>query len=237
MSGLAAAQKPGHGVPAYTRYVNRWAGRRLAAAAHVIGLTPNVVTVLSGAVSMVAIGAVALVRPSGALAVLVAGGLLLGYALDSADGQLARLRGGGSASGEWLDHVVDSVRLPALHVAIVVGLHRFTDLPEAYLLVPLGYLVVSTVRFFANMLTEQLLTPAEGRTAAPGATREASRRSLVRSLVLLPSDYGTLCALLVMYGWPRAFAWAYGLLFAVNALWLGLTLFRRYTDVARLAPS
>lgn len=37
---LAGAQKPSHGVPAYTRDVNRPLGRRLAALSHAANLTP-----------------------------------------------------------------------------------------------------------------------------------------------------------------------------------------------------
>ena len=49
---LASAQKPGAGVPAYLRWVNRPLGRRAAAAAYVPGLTPNAVTLLSGVCSL-----------------------------------------------------------------------------------------------------------------------------------------------------------------------------------------
>jgi phosphatidylglycerophosphate synthase len=43
--------------------------------------------------------------------------LVLGYALDAADGQLARLRGGGSSLGEWLDHMIDSAKVVGPHLA------------------------------------------------------------------------------------------------------------------------
>ena len=50
--------------------------------------------------------------------------LILGYALDSADGQLARLLGGGTPEGEWLDHVIDSAKLATIHLAVLVSLYR-----------------------------------------------------------------------------------------------------------------
>ena len=42
-SALNAAQKPGMGVPAYTRWVNRRLGRYAAAAAYALRWTPNAV--------------------------------------------------------------------------------------------------------------------------------------------------------------------------------------------------
>src|SRR5829696_6747744 len=92
---LAGAQKPAaFGSPAYSRFVNRRIGRYLAAAAFELRLTPNQVTAFSALCSLAGIVAIATVRPSWWLGVGVALALALGYALDSADGQLARLRGG-----------------------------------------------------------------------------------------------------------------------------------------------
>lgn len=242
ITALGAAQKPGHGVPAYTRYVNRSWGRRLAAVSYLAGMTPNQVTVISGLVSGVGIVALAVLEPGPLSAGLVTLSLLLGYALDSADGQLARLRGGGSATGEWLDHVIDAARIPAMHIAVAIAAYRFgDDLPEWFLLVPLGYLLVSVVRFFANMLTEQLLAArvrAEHRTDPVGRANAdpASRRSLARSLVLLPTDTGTLSVAFVLLLSLPVFAVAYGILFVMNAAWLALTLTRRYRAMSVPTP-
>lgn len=107
LAALRAAQKPPHGTPAYSRFVNRPLGRRLAAQAVSLGLTPNAVSGLSALCSFAAIGLVVTVRPTIAVAVLVAALLALGYALDSADGQVARLTRLGSPFGEWLDHMID----------------------------------------------------------------------------------------------------------------------------------
>ena len=56
-------------------------------------LTPNMVTAISAFFSFAAIAFLALVQPSVWLGLAVCLGLVLGYAFDSADGQLARLRG------------------------------------------------------------------------------------------------------------------------------------------------
>ena len=109
---LAAAQK-GHarGAPAYSVYVNRRVGRLLAAIAHARGATPDQVTGISAIHTFLAIGILALAPMHPWTGVVVALLLALGYAWDSADGQVARLRGGGSVAGEWLDHFVDALKL------------------------------------------------------------------------------------------------------------------------------
>ena len=92
---LATAQKSNRNAPAYSRWVNRPLGRIFAATAFKLGLTPNQVTAISAVFTFAGIGVLATGTPSWWLGVLVAALLVLGYALDSADGQLARLRGGG----------------------------------------------------------------------------------------------------------------------------------------------
>ena len=106
----AALQKTTRGLPAYTRYVNRPLGRRVAAASAQTGLTPNHLTSIGTALTFVAIGAIALVPPGLLIGVVVSVLLGVGYVLDSADGPLARLRGGGSPAGEWLDHAIAANR-------------------------------------------------------------------------------------------------------------------------------
>ena len=228
---LAGAQKaPAVGSPAYSRFVNRRVGRYLAAAAYHLGLTPNQVTAVSALFSLVGILLVALVEPAWWVAVTVALALALGYALDSADGQLARLRGGGSPGGEWLDHVVDCVKILALHSAVLISLYRFADLHPGWLLVPLAFLVVDSTAFFAMTLNDQL---KRGR-AAPEAGPVVP--SLRRSLLVLPTDYGVLCLAFLLFGWPAGFLAAYGLLLAANAAYLLAALVKWYRDISALEP-
>ena len=168
-SALARAQKSGAGVPWYMRVVNRRLGRMIAAVAAQTRATPNHMT----AASFVAfLGGAALlvgVEPGVGAAIGSMLMLQLGFAFDSADGQLARLRGTGSPAGEWLDHVVDSGRHLLFHLAVLVGLYRFTDVDDAVLLIPLAFALVSTVRFFAQILAEQLARrdPIAGPESVP----------------------------------------------------------------------
>src|SRR5690348_14894922 len=115
LTRLRSAQKPGAGAPPYSRWINRRLGRILAAAAYRARATPDAVTVLSAVFTFSGLSLVALVAPVPWLGFAVTALLVLGYALDAADGQLARLLGGGSRSGEWLDHMVDVTKTCVLH--------------------------------------------------------------------------------------------------------------------------
>ena len=230
---LGAAQKASAGVPAYTRYVNRPLGRLAAAAAFVLGGTANQVTVLSGLVSLASIGALVLLPAVWWTGLLAGTGLVLGYILDSADGQLARLRGGGSLSGEWLDHVVDAARMPAVHVGVLIGFYRFHDVSTILMLLPLGFLLVSTVRFFALILAEQMRRYAVPGASDPtgGADGATADDSAIRSMIALPGDFGVLCLVFLTWGSLPVFTALYGLLFAGNTLLLVLSLLRRYGEL------
>jgi phosphatidylglycerophosphate synthase len=208
---LRFAQKPRAQTPAYLRFVNRRLGGYLAAAAFVRGWTPNRLTAISAALSLVGVLAVAVIRPTPVLGLLVSLALLAGYAFDSADGQLARLRGGGSPVGEWLDHIVDAVKSCLLHSAVLVCAYRFIpDLPAAALLVPLAFLTSYVTVAFASMLRDQLLR-ARG-------VRAEGEDSLLRGLLLLPADYGTLCLVFLLLGAPTVFFVGYCLLAVLNML-------------------
>ncbi len=125
LTALERAQKPGHGVPAYTRWVNRRVARYFAAAAVAMGITPNGVTAISAVCSAAGILTLLLAPPTALTALAVALLFALGYGLDSADGQVARVTGASSPAGEWLDHVVDSIRVPCIHLAALVGFIRY----------------------------------------------------------------------------------------------------------------
>jgi phosphatidylglycerophosphate synthase len=210
---LASAQKSSLGAPAYSRWVNRPVGRVLAAISYRAGLTPNQVTTISAAFSATGIAVLALVSPRWWTGLLVTICLVLGYAFDSADGQLARLRGGGSAVGEWLDHMVDVTKITSLHLAVLISVYRFFDLGSTlWYLVPICFAVVNTTTFFGMILNEQLYR-ARGIVKPVGVP--ASR---LRSLVVIPTDYGLLCLVFLVLGWHATFLAAYTVLFVGNAV-------------------
>jgi phosphatidylglycerophosphate synthase len=225
---LRSAQKPpAKGSPAYSRFVNRRIGRFLAAGAFRAGLTPNHVTFISAAFSAAALALVALAHPTPLTGVGVTLALLVGYAFDSADGQLARLRGGGSPAGEWLDHIVDAVKTSALHLSVLLCWYRFYGDRGASLLVPIGFTLVGAVFFFAQILTDQLRRAHPSK--APAAA-DSSRAAVLRSLVVLPTDYGLLCGIFLLLGWAPVFRVAYGLLFVGTTLFVLAALPKWYRE-------
>jgi phosphatidylglycerophosphate synthase len=224
---LAQAQKSGAGVPFYMRVVNRRLGRALACVGALVGATANQVTALSGLVALAGVALVAGVDVGlpGAVAALLL--MQLAFALDSADGQLARLTGRGSPAGEWLDHVVDATRTLAFHGAILIALYRFTEVADAVLLVPLLFALVASVRFFAQILSEQLLRQRGGAAEESGTA--------VGALIQTPADVGVQNLVLLLLPWTAVFLAGYVLLAVANTLLLAATLVRRHR--ALVAPA
>ncbi len=231
---LSSAQKTAvRGAPPYSVYVNRRVGRYLAAWAFRRGLSPNSVTLISAAFTFCAIAVLATGEPSWTLGVLVWLLLAIGYAFDSADGQVARLRGGGSPSGEWLDHVVDSIKISTLHLAVLITMFAHFPLTNAaWLLVPIGFTAVAAVSFFAMILNDLLKAKH-----APLTPPSSAPRTALRSLLGLPTDYGVLCLAFVLLGSPLAFFGLYSLLFIANAAYLALALGKWFRDMTALGSS
>ncbi|WP_030602251.1 CDP-alcohol phosphatidyltransferase family protein [Streptomyces fulvoviolaceus] len=229
LTALRGAQKSAKGVSLYSRYVNRPAGRILAAGAYRVGLTPNQVTLVSAAFTFTGIAAVALVRPSWPLALAVYAALVVGFAFDSADGQLARLTGKGGPAGEWLDHVVDCAKMVALHTAVLIAFYRFFELPgDGWLLLPLGFQLAAVVTFCGGLLTEQL------KRGRPTGNTPAAPPSRLRAIALLPVDYGVFCLVFLTLGAPGVFRVAYAALAVVHALFLVAFLAKWFRELSAL---
>ncbi len=232
VSRLASAQKgASRTAPAYSRFINRKLGRLLAAWAYRAGLTPNAVTGISATFTGVAIVLLLVLKPSFLLGLGVALALVLGYAFDSADGQVARLRGGGTPAGEWLDHIVDAIKTTALPIAVFVCLQR-TDLPRAWLAVPLIYAVVASAMFFGMILTEQLRKQNGhvGITAGSGGFKD-----LIIGILVLPMDYGVLCISFILLGAPGLFVALFSLLTVGSLLFLCLALRKWFREISGFA--
>lgn len=229
LAQLNAAQKPGQGVPAYTRWVNRRVARVFAAGAVKLGIGPNGVTAASAAVSVLGMVLMLVFPPSVLLGLAVAVLFALGYALDSADGQVARVTGASSPAGEWLDHVVDAMRTPAMHLTILVG---FIKYPAAFPFtgwqlwwLPLAFTVLVTGHFMSQILAEQLRNNRGTAAPATGGT--------LRSFVNLHMDAGTFCWIFVFWGTGLGFVLVYGLLFAANAATVLLSMRRKFVTLSQ----
>lgn len=233
VANLASAQKPGRGAPPYSRWINRRVGRYLAAAAYLIGLTPNQVTIISACFTYAALVLMIVIAPSWWLGILVALLLVIGYALDSADGQLARLRGGGSKSGEWLDHVVDAAKIGVMHSAVLISFYRFSGERSLVLVVPLVFMVASFVFFFGMILTDQLRRSA---AAAAGTTysKPTGSGGGFQTLVAVPTDYGLVCLSFVLLGDHVVFVVVYSLFALAQLLITAGVLVRWWLELRRL---
>jgi len=231
-SRLSGAQKSNASVPAYLRFVNRKAGGLLAALAYALRLTPTQVTLLSSAVSFCGIAVLVLHEATVPAGIAVSLLLLLGYALDSADGQLARVRGGGSRAGEWLDHVADVAKISSLHSAVAIAVLRCFELDSLlYLAVPVVFLVANVTQFFGMMLRDKLTVVDPARRGPAGSS------SLLVSLILLPLDHGTLALAFLVLGLHTLFLWCYGLLALATVVFAARSLTKAYRGLLEVEPA
>lgn len=228
---LRDRQKPGAGVPAYTRWVNRAAARPVAAAAHAAGFSPNSMTFLSLGCSLVGFVALTVMDPRTFAGPLAAVFFAIAYLLDSADGQVARLSGRSSSAGEWLDHVVDAFRAPAMHVAVAVAAWRH-GLDDTVFLVALAMSIVVSGQFMSQILAEQL---RRGQRAANSADPDSARKG--QSWLLLPTDPGVWAWVFVIWSWQDAFAVTFVVLAFANLLHCLASLRRRFRQLSQFASS
>lgn len=232
MTRLRSAQKAGKGAPPYSLYVNRPLGRVLAAAAYQLGLTPNQVTYLSALATFAGLFLLALAPATWLTGLIVTLALMLGYALDSADGQLARLRGGGSLLGEWLDHMIDSVKVASIHLVVLITMFRNSELSPTWFLVPIVFTIASAVHFFGMILVDLMARARLAGAGLPTPPLEPANR--IRTLAKLPTDYGVLCLVFVLLGSHSVFIAAYTLLAAAMVGYTALVSLKWRRDVIKL---
>lgn len=233
---LKLAQKRRRGVPAYTLWINRPVGRAIAAAAPP-GVTPNQLTAVGAVLTYGALLWLLFLADGGLATAGIGVLLVVGFFFDSADGQLARLRSAGSLRGEWLDHLLDSGRIALLHLATFAFLIRTQVLPPALAGLVCGvFLVAATLIFFGGILYDKLAADLVG-TDPTAAVQGAPPPSTLRSALMLPLDYGFLCAVYVLVAWPVVFCVAYVLLSLVKLLACGAFLRKWYGQLSRLDRS
>ena len=127
--------------------------------------------------------------------------------------------------------MVDCAKTATIHLAVLISWFRFVDVPHAMLLVPLAFSVEASVFFFAIVLTEQLRRGAQYAAAPVGA----ERAPLLRSVLVLPADYGVLCIAFAFAGAPTVFVPLYTVLLALNILFLLGALRRWFTDLRAMS--
>jgi phosphatidylglycerophosphate synthase len=237
MAQLGAAQKSSRGAPAYSRFINRPLGRPLAAVAASLSMTPTHVTLLSAAATLSGIACIALLPATATTSLLVTALLVLGYALDSADGQLARLQRSFSLSGEWLDHLFDALKAVTIHLAVLAAWLRFPDLDQRMLIVPPIFAAVASTFFFGVVAVDLLRRIHRAERPADPAPAPAPPTSVLYALLVAPADYGVLCLLFLTLFLPSVFVPLYTALAVINGLLLLASAMRWHRSLRALESS
>lgn len=143
------------------------------------------------------------------------------------------MTGASSPAGEWLDHVVDSIRVPSVHMATLLsfflypahysfsGSHAFNGWLIA---MPMIFTALTAGHFMSQILAEQLRN--NRKTAAPPTGGP------LRSFVNLHMDAGTLCWIYIFLGFGPLFVVVYALLLLANAATILVSMRRKYVSLS-----
>jgi phosphatidylglycerophosphate synthase len=220
---LVAASKKSKG-SLYTRYVNRNAAIPLTYTFWRLGTHPNMVSVFSSAVTHTALVLLLVVGVSIPIAVTAYVLLVLGYMLDSCDGQLARVSGKTSKFGEWLDHTLDVVKLLTFNLTLsyLLIIHAIEGTLSWDLV--LGAIVLNLVlqpaHFFAIILKSFLFD--DERASDQHNVSTLHRAGGMLRLLRNGADYGLFMLIVLLLPFIEVFLYvylAYGLFYLL--LFLG----------------
>lgn len=178
-----------------------------------LGLSPNQLTTMNGALIIVAL----VLLCSGSYSVQAAGGLLLilSAAIDYCDGNIARFNGSHSLFGKFFDGLFDTLSM-SHHFALAIGATAYTSSrAEAVLMVGIGGVVTITLIFlqcllfrFRSLLAEaapespvasELITIADGSKTTPIRYLRQGAKWLYESWIL---SAPVLVGLFVLWGRP-----------------------------------
>lgn len=215
--------------------IYRWVAARLSFVFYKCGIGPNMVTMLSSLVSMLAMIFLIIGYPMTMIGALGVGGLLaLGYALDCADGQLARATGLSSKLGEWLDHTMDLVTKFIVHFSVAWILFQRADaLSYSFGLAFLAFVLNlggTGVFFFAWQMKNKI---AGDNKNASMTSAKRDRKLALMKVPLQVTDYGIFVCLFFLTTSSFYFEWAYLIygiitffIFTVYMLYSGYSLSR-----------
>jgi hypothetical protein len=127
--------------------------------------------------------------------------------------------------------MVDATKMSSIHLAVVICWARFYSIEMGWLLVPLGFALVSTVFFFGVILTDLIRRTSGSGPRAWSARSAQMRMSPMFALAVLPADYGLLMIVFAVLWLPTAFIVIYTSLLAINALILVASLLRWYRSL------
>lgn len=186
-------------------------------AAHA-GLRPNAVTLLALLSSLAGAAAYASLPPGFDAAALCIVLTQLGYALDCADGQLARATGTTSRLGGWLDVYCDYLVVVALSMAVVQ--HLLTADSQ----IPTGALLCVLLFTFGRAGSLHSSTMARIWRSSEGAGADVQRGMVRKLFVLLIDTPTTLFVVCVLRDHPQpllAFLLISGGLYVAHGIYVG----------------
>jgi phosphatidylglycerophosphate synthase len=205
----------------FSEAISQRIGARIAVAAHKRGLAPTVLTVTNlGLGCLVSFAVIATADPVadgrmwawpiGLLALL---GWQIAYALDCADGQLARVTGQTSAAGARIDVLCDVATQIALVAALAATAKAQVSATPAWLLAA-----------FAGTWMVNLVTSV--MQSGPQAASMVTSRSLPVRVVKLVRDYGAVIALagVVLTVAPQWTIWLVALFTLINGGFLAASI-------------
>ncbi|HEX5542011.1 MAG TPA: CDP-alcohol phosphatidyltransferase family protein [Micromonospora sp.] len=218
----------------FSEAISQRIGAVIALGAERLGLTPTALTLANLVIGLsVSITAVVLAGPVAAgsvpawgVGLLVLVGWQLAYALDCADGQLARVTGQGSPAGARLDVLCDVAAQVGL--ATVLSVTAVAQRPGT----PVWLLTVFAGSLLVNLLTSVLQSGASAASMVPST-------SLPVRLIKLIRDYGAIVAVagLVMAFVPSQAVWVIVVLTVVNGGFLLASIVFAARAALRTTPS
>jgi hypothetical protein len=108
---------------------------------------------------------------------------------------------------------------------VLVSFYRFFTLPDpVFLLAPMVFQLAAVVIFFGGILTEKLKWRTTG--AAPAGAPPG-----LRSVLLLPVDYGLTCVSFLLLGSQQVFLVVYCALLAAHVLFMGAFLVKWFREL------
>ncbi len=209
-NSLSRSQKKGAGTPAYTRFINRFLGRLIASFLAEFNISPNTISVVSGLITISSF-ILFLIIPTitfwhSLILVLL---LYFGYALDSADGQLARLLKKQSKHGDWLDHTFDAVKIPLSQgVAAFYIVTNLTFLSTKHIIFYLMIISLACANYMSGILKSKLLV-SNNKSFYNDKSKSSN---IFRSFITLPLDYGIFISMFL-------FTYNTKLFFVIYSLW------------------
>jgi phosphatidylglycerophosphate synthase len=200
----------------FTETVSQRIGAQFAVAAHRAKLPPTALTLTNLILGLTA--AVLVAGTHGRLAAPVIGLIALvlwhiAYALDCADGQLARVTGTGSAAGARVDVLCDVALQVALVAAMSAVAVTYDPAPPAWL-----------IAAFAGTWMVNLVTSVM-QTGSQASSMVTSRSTPVR-LVKLVRDYGAVIAVagVLLTVAPQWAVWLIGAFTLINGAFLAASI-------------